>query len=117
MLRARNRTRETMLADEVEVADPSWRRMKGLLGRRSLETGRALWIRPCRSIHTFFMRFPIDAVFVSDDLRVVRTYRSLRPFRVTPPLFRADSVLELPAGTLERVSAEIGDQLALEGDR
>jgi hypothetical protein len=88
--------------------------MRGLLGTDSLPAGSGLWLEPCRSIHTFFMRFPIDAVFVSTDLRVLRAYRNLPPFRLTPVVWGARSVLELPAGTLTAENLHEGDRLALE---
>jgi uncharacterized protein len=114
MLRARNGTRNTVLAEEVEMAETLWQRMRGLLGRSSLPTGQALWIRPCQSIHTFFMRFPIDALFLSEEDRVVRAYPSLAPFRVTTFVAGAHSVLELPVGALSCARAEVGDQLIFE---
>lgn len=111
-----NRTRETEVANHVEIADSFWSRTKGLLGRDSLPAGEALWIQgsrlvACNSIHTYFMRFSIDAVFVDRDLRVTKIYRNLGPWRMTWPAPRAQSVFELPAGTLSVRSLEIGDQL------
>ncbi len=113
-LRVRNQTRNLVLAEDVEVAATLCRRMKGLLGRRELPAGHGLWIRPCKSIHTLFMGFPIDAIFVSKNECVVRTYQSLPPFRMTPFVWGARSVLELPAGALSACPTHIGDQLIFE---
>src|SRR5678809_915541 len=110
-LAARNETRDTTLADTVETAGSVWARFKGLMGRRSLATGHALWLPGDNGIHMFFMRFAIDAVFVGRPtpgvaggaLRpVLSVHRSLRPWTGMVPLIRgADGVLELPTGTID----------------
>jgi hypothetical protein len=84
----------------------------GLLGRKELPEGHGLWIRPCKSIHTFFMRFPIDVAYVSSDGSVVKTCSRLRPFRLSMGGRGAHSVLELPAGSLERAGLKVGDRLS-----
>jgi uncharacterized membrane protein (UPF0127 family) len=106
--------RDSLIASRVERASRLWARMKGLLGRKSLPAGQGLWIDACPSIHTFFMRFPIDAVFVGADLRVLRIYRGLKPFRLTRCIPGASAVLELPAGTLTDGGLAVGDRLRLE---
>lgn len=111
-----NQTRDTEVAGHVEIADSFWSRSRGLLGRDSLAEGHALWIQgtrlvACNSIHTWFMRFAIDAVFVDRDLRVRKIYRDLGPWRVTIPASGAFSVFELPAGALAGQTIEVGDQL------
>ncbi len=116
MIRARNQTRSGVLADRVEVAATPWSRMKGLLGRKEFPKGSGLWIRPANSIHTFFMKFPIDVVFVSESEKVIRTYEALRPFRMTTLVRGARSVLELPAGALSACPTAEGDQLVFEGN-
>ena len=73
-----------------------------------------MWIAPCSGIHTFFMRFAIDAIFVDRALRVVRVRRSLRPWRLVPFVLGARSVFELPAGTLAGLGLERGDVLVVE---
>ncbi len=102
--------RELCLA---EVAENPWTRAVGLLGRKELPEGRGLWIRPSRSIHTFFMRFAIDVVYLDSDGTVVKTCETLRPFRLSMGGRRARSVLELPAGLLERAKVQAGDRLSL----
>jgi uncharacterized membrane protein (UPF0127 family) len=101
--------RELCLA---EVAENPWTRAVGLLGRKELGEGRGLWIRPCKSIHTFFMRFPIDVAYVSSEGTVVKTRAGLRPFRLSMGGRGAHSVLELPAGSLERAGLKVGDSLS-----
>ncbi len=73
-------------------------RTRGLLGRRGLEPGEGLWLRPCRQVHTMFMRFAIDAVFLDRELTVVGVCSPLAPWRLSPIFWRARSCLELAAG-------------------
>ncbi len=90
-----------VLASDLSIADDVVSRNVGLLKHRDFPKGQGLWIKRCNSIHTFFMRFPIDAVFVDKKLKVVAVYRDLKPWRVTRLHFKASSVFELPAGTLD----------------
>jgi len=113
-IRLVNRTRRAVLADRVERAERVLDRMRGLLGRAALGDGEALAIAPCGSIHTFFMKFEIDAVFLDRRGRVVRALPGLRPWRATRFHLRAEQVVELPAGTLERTGTREGDELAFE---
>jgi|SRR5436190_2473009 len=101
-----------VVCDSCLIADSLWLRMKGLLGRRELPDGEGILLRPASSIHMAFMRFPIDAVFLSRDLTVLRVVRDLGPWRMATRL-RAHSVLELPAGTCERAGVREGERLAL----
>lgn len=106
-----NRSKNVEIAEYVRVASTAFARTKGLLGECGINDGEALWIERCRSIHTWFMRFPIDVVFVDDRLVVKKVYENLGPWRMTLPAWGADSVFEMAAGTLGRKSVEIGDQL------
>jgi uncharacterized membrane protein (UPF0127 family) len=103
-----------VLADRVERAVSMRARLRGLLGRASLPEGEALVIEPCASIHTFFMRFPIDAAFLARDGRVVRAISGLRPWRATRIYPSAALVVELPAGALRRAQVAEGDALVFE---
>lgn len=103
----------SVVVEHIDVADTVWRRFIGLMGRRELPAGHGICIRPCSSIHMFFMRFPIDAVFVDADGRIVRLYETLRPWRVTRIVRRAKAVLELPAGTASAHRLNVGDVIAL----
>ena len=95
------------------VADSAWTRSKGLLGRSSLDEDEGILLRPGGSIHMFFMRFPIDAVFLDDRLRVLRVAADLKPWRMASKR-RAKSVLELPAGRCARAGVVEGDLLTLD---
>src|SRR5438309_2423906 len=107
----RNRTRGAILASKVELADTPRARRTGLLQRDKLEAGEGLWIYPTQAIHTFGMKFPIDVVFIDKQMRVRRVYQNLAPYRLTTLVWSAQSVLELPSGSLAGTKTEIGDEL------
>src|SRR5215204_6485772 len=95
----------------IAVADTRRTRMKGLLGRRSLESGEGLLLRPAGSVHTAFMRFAIDVVFLDRDMNVLHVAPRLSPWRAAMAR-GAKAVLELPAGECERRGIEPGIQLS-----
>jgi uncharacterized membrane protein (UPF0127 family) len=111
-MQLRNETRGRIIADFIERADTSAKRRKGLLGRASLPDGHALWILPCESVHTFWMKFPIDVVYLDRRNRVRKTRGRMRPWRMSMCLL-AHSVLELPAGVIDRTGTRRGDQLRM----
>jgi uncharacterized membrane protein (UPF0127 family) len=100
-----------VVASQVVRAETVGARLKGLLGRDGLSEGDALVIEPCASIHTFFMRFTIDAVFLSREGRVLRALHSMKPWRASRIYPRAAMVVELPAGTLAKSGTSEGDLL------
>ena len=108
----RNLTRGTMLATQLEKAHTGARRRKGLLGRECLPPGEGLWIAPCESVHTFFMRFPIDLVYLDRKLRVKKVRHSVGAWRMSA-CFSAHSVLELPAGTALATRTAPGDSVEI----
>jgi uncharacterized protein len=109
--RVTNLTRNTLLADQAEVADTFVRRFKGLMGVREFPFGRGLHIVPCNSIHMFFMKIALDLVFLDKQLGVVEVLHALPPWRVSRVYFAAHSVLELPAGTAGATQTQPGDRL------
>lgn len=93
---------------------PGWFfRMKGLLGRRELAEGEGIWLNPCNSIHMFFMQFPIDAVFLDQENRIVKIFHNIQPWQATPILWNTRSVLEMPAGTAGKWNLAKGELLRL----
>jgi uncharacterized membrane protein (UPF0127 family) len=100
-----------IVATHVEAADTMWTRLKGLLGRRALPEGYGMRIRPSGSVHMMFMRFSIDVVYVDKHDRVVKTVRSLAPWRVSAAR-GARAVFELSEGTLDRYDVQPGDPMA-----
>ena len=107
------RTNET-LAHRAQIARSLRERMVGLLGRRVLPEGEGLILLACRSIHTVCMRFAIDAVFVDRRWIVLRIAKALPPWRMSPMVWGAAAVIELPAGTVGRARLAIGDRVVLE---
>lgn len=117
---ARNVTRGTVLADRVEVATSLWAKFMGLMGRAALPAGDGLWLPSSNGIHMFFMRIPIDAVFLArpapdGSRRVLSVHRHLRPWLGIVPLVRgADGCLELPIGTIGGTGTVPGDAVRLD---
>jgi uncharacterized membrane protein (UPF0127 family) len=107
-----NTTRSTIVAERVRVARSLLARARGLMLEDRLEHGSGMLIDPCGSIHMFFMRFPLDVLYVDRSDRVVRVQRGIKPWRVGPlHTSGARYVIELPVGTIETSRTEIGDQL------
>ena len=114
MFRVTNTTRDTAVGESVELANTSLKRMVGLLGRRGLDAGGGLWIKPSSGVHTFGMAFKIDVVGLDRDLKVIKLWRCLAPFRLTAVSMKLRSVLELPCGTIARSQIHIGDQIQID---
>ena len=108
-----NVTKNTTVADEVKIAAGFFERSRGLLGRKGLNPKEGLLLQPCNSIHMLFMRFALDAVFLSSERVVVRTIKGLRPWRLSPLVRQAREVLELPVGTIQKAQIQAGDFLML----
>lgn len=111
LVEARNADRGTLLGASVGVADRWWHRLRGLSGRMGLEPGEGLLLDPCRAVHMFGMRFPIDVAFLARDGLVVAVYPSLAPGARTQYHRAARSALELPAGTLAATGTIPGDRI------
>jgi uncharacterized membrane protein (UPF0127 family) len=109
-----NTTRDTVLGERIGIAETSLSRMVGLLGKPGLEPGAGLLIIPSQAVHTVAMRFAIDVVFVDRNWRVVHLRPSMAPYRLTGVHWKANFVLELPAGVISRTSTSVGDQLAID---
>lgn len=103
----------TVVCPRCVLADSAWLRTKGLLGRSSLAEEEGILLRPAGSIHMFFMRFAIDAVFLDRELRVLRVAENLRPWRIASKR-GAKLVLELPAGRCARTGVREGDRLRVD---
>jgi uncharacterized membrane protein (UPF0127 family) len=113
MFRVTNTTRGTTVGDNIELADTSWKRMFGLLGRRGLDAGGGLWIKPSSGVHTVGMAFKIDVIGLDRDLKIIKLWRCLPPLRVTSVSMRLRSVLELPSGTISQTETQVGDQIEI----
>lgn len=102
------------LTDRVELANTFFKRLRGLMFRRSLAPNQALWLRPCNGVHTFWMFFAIDVIFLDRELRIVKLVENMRPFRVTKPHLGARSVLEMAAHSISFAGLKVGDTLEVE---
>ena len=107
-----NADRGTVLATRIEAAFDSASRNRGLLGRDGVPPQTAMVIAPSNAVHMFFMRFPIDAVFVARDGRVLKTVAGLRPWRIAAA-WRAFAVVEGPVGMIADTGTTVGDRLSV----
>jgi uncharacterized protein len=112
LLQVINLTRQTVLATRLEVAGSGSSRSKGLLGRQQLSPGEGLWIIPCEAVHTFFMRFAIDLVYLDRKNRIRKIRHAVPPWRLSACL-SAHSVLELVPGTILSTQTQPGDVLEI----
>lgn len=109
----KNVTKDTIVADHVWHAETFWQRLKGLLGTRSLEVGVGLVIKPCSSVHTFGMAYPIDVLFVDPNDRIVKIVANMPAGRVAMAT-GSSYVIELAIGRAEQASCAVGDILKFE---
>lgn len=114
-MRLINRENGKVIADEIELADSFWKRFRGLMLKKSFPRGRALVFplsEPKRySIHTFFMRFPIDLLYLNQKLEVIESRKGLSPWKTHKSKEEASILVELPAGRIEEAEVKIGDVL------
>ena len=102
-----------VIADKLEMKDSFFGRLIGLLSRSGLKDGEGIILNPCTQIHTFFMRFSIDAVFLSRDMEVISVIEDMKPWRVSPMYFKAKYTLEVRGGYLKG-GVKAGDKFVLE---
>ena len=109
-----NQTRNTVLISQVRMADTFLLRLRGLLGSQPLNQGEGLILVGEKSIHTFFMGFSIDVVYVNKEYQVILTQEDMVPYRLGPLVFNSAYVLEMPIGTIAQTNTQVGDQLKFE---
>jgi len=114
-MRIINTSKNSVLAHSCEAADSFLARFFGLMGKSCLHAGGGLLLTPCNSIHMFFMRFPLDVVFIDKNNTVVYLIENIKPWRVSPIVKQARSVIELPLGTISASGTEVGDRLVFNG--
>ncbi|MDD5119827.1 MAG: DUF192 domain-containing protein [Candidatus Omnitrophica bacterium] len=112
-MRLINTTKNTVLAENVFLANKSLSRIKGLLGKKVFLPDQAIILDPCNSVHTFFMHFAIDVIFVDRNYKVVKILPKLSPNRITSVYWHSSKVIELPAGSLSLTNTQDQDQLQL----
>ncbi len=109
-----NKTSNITIAEKAVVANSFLSRLVGLLNRRFLPKGEALIITKCKSIHMFFMKFPIDAIFVDKNNHVVGIVKNIKPFQLSPVFISSNYVIEAPVGTIVKARVAIGDNIELQ---
>jgi len=112
-MQAFNVTQQRTLASVLMVADSFSRSLIGLMGRPGLQAGHGLWIVPCQSVHTLWMRFPIDVVFLDEHRKVIHLVENLKPFRISRHLSKASSVIELPVSAIRTTGTQTGDEIRI----
>jgi uncharacterized membrane protein (UPF0127 family) len=110
-MQVQNQTRGQLLITHGELAETFWARLRGLMGRSSLRDGEGLILKGDKSIHTFFMKFPIDVIYADRTWRVVRLGPAMLSNRIGPIVPRAAYILELPVGVIQATGTAVGDQL------
>lgn len=111
-----NSNKQIILATKVFYAENFFQRLIGLIGTKYLDKATGLLITPCSSVHTCFMRYPIDVIFLDEDNKILHIMHSIKPYRFSPIVKRAKKVLELPAGTCISTGTAINDQVELISD-
>ena len=106
-----NSTKGSQVVFDLKQAKTFWPRLIGLWGRSEISDAEGLWIHRCNSIHTWWMQFPIDCIFLDSELRVKRVVENVKPWRLIMPVWGAKSVIEVKAGLSESKKIEVGDQL------
>ncbi len=108
-----NLINQTVLADKIEVADSFFKRLNGLIGRSGLNKGEALILLPCNAVHTFFMKFSIDIIFLDQEAVILEVIENLKPYRFSPIIVKAKFAIELPAGQITSTGTVKGHQLQI----
>jgi hypothetical protein len=106
-----NVTKEVVITQQARFATSLGQRMKGLLGQDSLAANEALILKPCSSIHTFFMRFAIDVLFLDKNMQIVRLVQDMPPNRLSPIVWASKMAIELPAGKISQTNTQVGDKV------
>ncbi len=106
-----NVSKKMVIAEQGRLAASSGQRMKGLLGRDSLAANEALILKPCSSIHTFFMHFSIDVLFLNKNMKIIKAIQNMPPSRFSPVVWASLMAIELPAGKISQTNTETGDMV------
>jgi uncharacterized membrane protein (UPF0127 family) len=100
-----------LLIENLETAQSFLSRAKGLLGRKEMSAQQALWIKPCNNIHTFFMSFAIDCVFLDKEMKIRNIVPDVTPYKLIGPFWKSSSVIEFKSGFAAAKNLKVGDQL------
>lgn len=111
-----NSTQNNLISDNVNVAENFFSRAIGLIEKKSFPDAQALVIKPCNSIHTFFMKFPIDVLFVNKNNKIISIYENVKPNRILPVHFNSKLVVELASGQIRVNNICLGDIIRIESE-
>lgn len=103
---------QEVFADNLKMNNTYFSRLMGLMFKKSLPVGSGIILKPCTQIHTCFMRFNIDVIFLDDNLQVLHVIENMKPWRVSPLFLKSRYTIELPAGTLKN-RVKKGETLAI----
>ena len=104
---------EFLIGDKIGYANNPISRFFGLLNKKTIVDGEGVFLTPCNSIHMFFMKFPLDVVFLDRKYKVVKIMEDLKPWKISPVVFKAQSVLELPVGSIKKYQIAENDVLEI----
>lgn len=107
----RRKNQNQILLSELCIAKSFRERLQGLLGSSELKENQGLFIHQCRSVHTCFMKYSIDCIFVDDQLEIKKLIRNLKPWRLTSVSWQSESVIEVAAGQVDRLQLKVGEVL------
>ena len=102
---------QQVIARSVYKASNLWEKTKGLLGQEDMPASQAFWLTSCASVHTFFMKFSIDVIFVDKNLKITSIAHSVPPFRIVSGTWKTSSTFELKANQLNSFNLKKGDEL------
>lgn len=108
-----NSTQNVLIADDVKLAQNFFTRSVGLISRKEIKNNEGLVIKPCCSIHTFFMKFNIDVLFVDKNNKIIAMHENVHPFRILPMYFASNYVVELSAGSIFNKNIKKGDEIQI----
>lgn len=110
----RNLRTGQVVAEQVWIADSFWNRFRGLLGRSNLAPSEGLWIKPCQQVHMLGMKFSLSVWYLDKTGHVCAIIDELRPWKLSPNMSNAFSILELPVGWGKITNTQLGDKLVWE---
>ena len=110
----KNISQQRIIAPQLQVAENFVDRLLGMMGKKAFPEGYALWIKKCNSVQTTFMHMPIDVIFLDRSQKVQKLIWNMKPWRFSPFVWSADSVVEIPPGRIEKDSIKLGDILNVE---
>lgn len=110
-----NISKQTIVVENLRIANTFFTRFIGLMGKSYFEKGDGLWIKPCNSVHMFFMKFPLDVIFLDRDNKIIHMEEELQPWKISKLVYGGKSVLEIPSKTIKLSQCELNDRLLFRG--